>query len=116
MAIESLLNPTGKGGVLELLGGEELVLDAFREIVKDELKNRVRRAIDGNPELREELQRAIGRYFEAKVLETFAALSLAKAGAKVGLEALPDALREKLERQVASSIERELASVLQKAL
>ncbi|MGH7319168.1 MAG: hypothetical protein ACRELA_06030, partial [Candidatus Rokuibacteriota bacterium] len=76
----------------------------------------IRETLDANPELRAEVKEAVGRYFEAKVLETLAVLALAKAGAKVSLEALPRHLRGQVGKDIAKVIERDLAAVLEKSL
>ena len=112
--IDNLLAQPGK--LLDLVGGEELVIEAFRDLVKDELKRHVRETLDANPELKSEVKAAVSRYFEAKVLETVALLALAKAGAKVSLEALPDNLRGRVGKDLAQAIEKDLTAVLERSL
>lgn len=112
---ESLLKTTLKGGILDL-GTDEIVIDALKDIVRDELKGRMREALDKNPELKAEFKEAVRSYFEAKVQQTYAELKLAKASAKLGLEVMPPQLRDKLSREVAQMVEREVTSLLEKAL
>ncbi|MDX1611216.1 MAG: hypothetical protein R3185_02520 [Candidatus Thermoplasmatota archaeon] len=112
--IDQLLGSPGK--VTDVLGGEELILEAFREMVKDELKRHIRESLDDNPELKQEVRDAVGRYFEAKVMQTLALLALGKAGAKVSLEALPEHLRGKVGQDLAKAIEQDLTAVLEKTL
>lgn len=112
--LDNMLQQPAK--LLDLVGGEELVIEAFRDLVKDELKRHVRETLDDNPELRKEVRDAVGRYFEAKVLQTVALLALAKAGAKVSLEALPEHLRGKVGKDLANAIEKDLTAVLEKSL
>lgn len=112
--LEGVLSQPGK--LLDMVGGEELIIETFRDLVKDELKRHIRETLDDNPELKQEVKDAVGRYFEAKVLETVALLAIAKAGAKVSLEALPEHLRGKVGKDLARAIEKDLTAVLERSL
>lgn len=105
-----------KGGVSDLLSSEELVMDALRDLLKDEVKRRMREALDANPELRDELKDAVRLYFEAKVHEYYASLKFTKASAKLGVTMLPENLRDELGRDVGKFLERELTALLEKSL
>jgi hypothetical protein len=104
------------GELIDAVGGEELVIEAFRDMVKDELKRHVRETLDENPELRAEVKDAIGRYFEAKVAQAFAMVALAKAGTKVSVASLPEELQGELGEDIAQTLEQDLATVLEKGL
>ncbi|HWG89529.1 MAG TPA: hypothetical protein VNZ52_01645 [Candidatus Thermoplasmatota archaeon] len=112
---ESLIKTTLKGGILDL-ETDEIVMDALKDIVREELKGRMKEALDHNPELKAEFKEAVRMYFEAKVMQTYAEFRLAKASAKLGLEVMPPPLREKLGREVAQMLEKEVTSLLEKAL
>ncbi len=102
--------------LIDAVGGEELVIEAFREMVKDELKQHIRDTLDENPELRKEVKDAVGRYFEAKVSETLAMVALAKAGTKVSLASLPENLQGQVGEDIAETLEQDLARVLEQSL
>ena len=52
MAIERLLTGSIKDQIKELLSTEDLVIEAFRDLVKDELKTHIRNKVDADPELK----------------------------------------------------------------
>lgn len=105
-----------KGGVTDLLGNEELVVDAMRDLIKDELKRKMREELEKNPELREEMRDAVRLYFEARVHQAYASLKFVKASAKLGVQMLPDELRAELGKEIGSLLEKEVASLLEKAV
>jgi len=112
--LDSLLEQPSE--LVDAVGGEELVIEAFREMVKDELKRHIRETLDENPELRDEVKDAVGRYFEAKVAQTLAMVALAKAGTKVSLASLPDQLQGQVGEDIAQTLEKDLARVLEESL
>ncbi|HKZ49081.1 MAG TPA: hypothetical protein VJ397_09915 [Thermoplasmata archaeon] len=109
--VEKLLKETG--GILH---SEDLILEALRDMMKDEIKAYVRGKVDANPALKKEIKDAVGELLEAKILEAYALMKIAKSGAKLGLELVPPHLREKLTREIASVFEKEIAAIMERAL
>ena len=66
MAIERLLSGSIQERIEELLRPEDLIMEAARDLVKDEIKGYIRQKIDENPELKSEIKETIENYFEAK--------------------------------------------------
>jgi len=93
---------------------EDLLLEALRDMVKDEIKRYVRQRLDENPELKREIRAAIGEFITAKMNETYALVKLTKSGAELGLTMIPKDLREKLGKDIASLLEREVSQVIEK--
>lgn len=116
MTEDSAIGKLIKGGMRELVGAEDLIFDSFRDIMKEEVKRRIRDQLEADPDLRAELRDAIAMYFEAKVQEAYASLKLAKAGAKLGLEMLPETLRKDLSAEVMSTVEKELSKILARTI
>lgn len=112
--LDNLFEQPGK--LVDAVGGEELVMEAFRDMVKDELKRHVRETLDENPELRKEVKDAVGRYFEAKVAQTLAMVAIAKAGTKVSIASLPEELQGELGEDIAETLQKDLATVLERSL
>ena len=52
MAIERLLTGSIKDQIKDLMSTEDLVIEAFRDLVKDELKLHIRNKVDSDPELK----------------------------------------------------------------
>lgn len=111
-----LISQMLKGGFSDLMGNEALVVDVFRDLLKDEIKRKMREELTKNPELQEELRDAIRTYLEAKVRETYATVKFMKASAKLGLAMMPDELRAELGQEIGSLLEKEVAALLEKAL
>lgn len=105
-----------KGGVGDLLRPEDIVLESMRDLVRDEVKRRIREQLDANPELKQEMRDAVRLLMEAKVQEAYASLKIAKAAAKLGIEILPPDLRQELGREVMATFEKEVSRLLEKAL
>lgn len=105
-----------KGGFTDLLGNEDLVVEALRDLLKDEIKRKMREELEKNPELRDELRAAVRLYFEAKVNEAYATLKFVKASAKLGVQMMPDQMRDQLGKEIGSLLEKEVAALLEKAL
>ena len=102
-------------GAIGVSGTEDLLIEAFRDMVKDEIKKHVRSKIDANPELREEIKRAVKDLVEAKVKESLALLKIAKAGAKLGLEMVPEDMRAQFMRDLVSTFEKEMGAIFEKS-
>lgn len=94
---------------------EDLVLEAVRDLVKDEVKAYIRARLDANPELRAEIREAIKELMQAKLQEAYAFVKLAKAGAKLGLELVPPAMRAEVTKEIARIIEKEVGAILEQA-
>ena len=112
----NLISHVLQGGFTDLLGNEELVVEALRDLLKEEIKRKMRESLDNNPELAEELRQAVGTYFEAKVNEAYATLKFVKASAKLGVEMMPAPMRDQLGKEIGSLVEKEVAALLEKAL
>lgn len=103
-------------GVSDIFGGERLVVDIVRDLVKDEVKKSIKEALEKNPKLKKELQEAIKLYVDAKIREMYATIKIAKVAAKLGVEALPDDIKDELSKEIADIFEREISSILERAI
>jgi hypothetical protein len=93
---------------------EDLIIEALRDLVKDEIKHYVRRKINENPEIKRELKKAVADFIDAKMRETYAAIKMGKCMAELGIQIVPAEMKEKLGKDVASLIEKEMSGVLDK--
>jgi len=107
-----VLKPLLKEGLIDIFGGEDILIEAARDLIRDEIKEHIKEKIESNPELKKELKDAIGLYFEAKLTEAFANIKLVKAGAKLGLELIP----EKMKSRMSKELEQEISKFLEKTL
>lgn len=93
---------------------EDLLMDALRDLVRDEIKRYIRKKLEENPELKAEIREAIVELMEAKMLEAYAVLRLGKCGAELGMTMVPDDLKNRLNKDLASLLEREMSEVMNK--
>ncbi|MCK4444233.1 MAG: hypothetical protein KAW09_06800 [Thermoplasmata archaeon] len=99
-----------------LLQPEDILVEAVRDMVKDEIKRYVRDKLEARPELKEEMKAAVSDLMEAKIKEATAMVKMAKAGAKLGLELVPSHLREEVTRDLISVFEKEINILMEKTL
>ncbi len=114
--IEKLVNSLSKGSLSEIFPGEDLVIEAVRDLAKDEIKKYMLNKLNENPEIKAEIKAALMEYMEAKAKEVHAAIRLSKAGAKLGLSLIPKDLKEELSKELVSLVENEVSEVLSKGL
>ena len=116
MAIERLLTGSIRDQVKDLMSTEDLVIEAFRDLVNDELKSHIRNVIDADPELKAEVKEAVSYYFHTKARTIYAELKATRAATRLGLRLLPDDLQGEVGEAVVSLFEKELGTLLEKAL
>ncbi|HJN55337.1 MAG TPA: hypothetical protein QF646_03000 [Candidatus Poseidoniales archaeon] len=116
MAIERLIGGRLSQQLQEIISAEELVLDAFRDLIKDELKRRVHTAIENDETLREEVDEAMNYYFQAKARSMFAEIKASRAAARLGMAILPEETKNEASEALVGLFERELTNLLERAL
>ena len=116
MAIERLLTGSIQNQIQELMSTEDLVIEAFRDLVKDELKSHIRSKVDEDPELKAEIKDAVGYYFQAKARSVYAELKASRAATRLGLRMLPDELQGEIGTALVGLFEKELGTLLERAL
>lgn len=114
--LDDVLGSVLKGEVSELIGAEDLMVEALRDIIRDEIKHHIRQKLEERPELRAEMRDAIGTYFEARVQEATAGLRIARVGARVGVELLPDHLKKEISEELQGIVEEEVGRILAKSV
>ena len=116
MAIERLLTGSIRDQVQDLMSTEDLVIDAFRDLVKDELKSHIRSKVEEDPELKQEIKEAVAYYFHTKARTIYAELKATRAATRLGLRLLPDDLQGEVGEAIVSLFEKELGALLEMAL
>jgi len=99
-----------------LINTSDLIVEVFKDLAKDEMKTRIRDEVEKNPELKAEIKAAVKMYMDAKVKEMAAGLRLAKCAARLGLDMMPDDVRENMIRDLIGTFEREINVIIEKAL
>ena len=105
-----------KDQIKDLMSTEDLVIEAFRDLVKDELKTHIRNKVEADPELKAEIKEAVSYYFQSKARSVYAELKATRAATRLGLRLLPDDLQGEVGEALVSLFEKELGNLLEKAL
>ncbi len=116
MAIERLLTGSIQNQIQDLMSTEDLVIEAFRDLVKDELKAHIRAKVDEDPDLKAEIKEAVAYYFHSKARSIYAELKATRAATRLGLRLLPDELQGEVGEALVTLFEKELGELLEKAL
>jgi hypothetical protein len=93
---------------------EDLVAEAARDLVKDEIKRVIRQKLEEDPKLRRNMQEAIAELMEAKIREAYAMVKIGKSGLDLAVALVPSDLKQQIDRDIASMLERELSSMVSK--
>ena len=105
-----------KSILTDSLSAEDLVVEALRDMVKDEVKSHIRAALDKDPALRKEIKDAIYMYLEAKARQLYATMKLGKGAAKLGLSIIPPDLKKEMSKEILSMLENELGNIMERGL
>ena len=116
MAIERLLTGSIRERVQDLMSTEDLIIESFKYIVKDELKAHIRNKIEEDQDLHAEIKEAVNYYFQQKARSVYAELKATRAATRLGLRLLPDELQGEVGEALIGLFEKELGAMLDKAL
>ena len=127
MALGSHQRPMGEGSsgepidlllssTRDLLRPEEIIRDATRDIVKDEIRRHIEKALHDDPKLAQEIRDAVRQLIEARALEYAALLRVGTLTAQLGLSTLPENVRSELSHNIAQLVRRELGDIVEKSL
>lgn len=109
---DNIIKPLLGGSIGNIIGSEDLLIEIARDLVKDEIKRIIKQKLESSPELVKEFRDAIGMYFEAKIKEAYAGIKLAKSGAKLGLDLIPEHLRSEMSKE----LQQELIKIVEKTM
>jgi hypothetical protein len=100
----------------DLLRPEELVREATRDLVKEEIRRHLEKTLKDDPKLQQELKDAVRDLLAARALEYAALLRVGTATARLGLSALPPDVRQALTRNLVDLISKELGQIVERSL
>lgn len=109
--IDSLLKSTQ-----DLLRPEQLVREATRDIVKEEIRRHLEKTLQEDPKLHQDLKDAVRALLEARALEYAAVIKVGACAARLGLAAVPPNIRSAITKDVVEMISRELGQIVERSL
>lgn len=115
MAIERILDGDLRGRVRDLLATEDILFEAARDLLKDRIKGVIQAKIEEDPDLKSELEDTI-RYYYTTRIRVYAELKAARAATRLGIRLLPDDLQEDVSHALIELFEREIGTLLERAL
>jgi hypothetical protein len=100
----------------DLLRPEELVREATRDIVKQEIRRHIEKTLENDPVLAKDLKESVRALLEARAMEYAALIRVGTCTARLGIAALPPAIRTSLTKDVVELISKELGQIVEKSL
>jgi hypothetical protein len=100
----------------DLLRPEELVREATRDIVKDEIRKHLEKTLHDDPKLASDLKDAVRDLLAARATEYAALVRVGTAAARLGLSALPPEVRNALTKDIVEMISKELGQIVERSL
>ncbi|MGA7476846.1 MAG: hypothetical protein WBW47_06465 [Thermoplasmata archaeon] len=100
----------------DLLRPEELVREATRDIVKDEIRRHLEKTLQEDPKLAQDLKDAVKDLLAARATEYAALVRVGTATARLGLSALPPDVRRALTKDIVDLISKELGQIVERSL
>ncbi len=116
MAIERILDGDLRGRVRDLLATEDILFEAARDLLKDRIKGVIQAKIEEDPDLKSELEDTIRYYYTTRIRTVYAELKAARAATRLGIRLLPDDLQEDVSHALIELFEREIGTLLERAL
>jgi hypothetical protein len=100
----------------DLLRPEELVREATRDIVKDEIRRHLEKTLKDAPKLDHDLREAVRDLLAARASEYAALVRVGTATARLGLAALPLEVRRELTKGIVDLLSKELGEIVERSL
>jgi hypothetical protein len=100
----------------DLLRPEEIVREATRDIIKDEIRRHIEKTLEEDPQLAHDLKDAVRQLLEARAMEYAALIRVGTCTARLGMAAVPPNVRAALTKDIVDLISRELGQIVEKSL
>ncbi|MCI4364844.1 MAG: hypothetical protein L3K10_02100 [Thermoplasmata archaeon] len=100
----------------DLLRPEELVRDATRDIVKEEIRRHLEKTLREDPKLAQDLKDSVRQLLEARATEYAALVRVGTATARLGLASLPPDVRRALLEDIVNLLSKEIGHIVERSL
>jgi hypothetical protein len=100
----------------DLLRPEELVREATRDIVKEEIRRHLEKVLREDPKLAQDLKDSVRQLLEARATEYAALVRVGAATARLGLASLPPDVRRALMEDIVNLLSKEIGQIVERSL
>jgi|GEM_PF-716018 signal recognition particle GTPase len=100
----------------KILINDDIIVRAVQEIYSDQVKEIIKKKLQENPRLENELKDAIKDYVKGKLLEAAAQGKMLKVVAELGLISMPDSFRDEIIKAILKSLGPEIDTILKNTL
>ncbi len=98
--------------IMNMLPSEEMYIEALRDIMKDFIKEYIRKKLNEDASLKKELASVIEGFLEAKVKEYDSMAKMAKITAKIGFLSAPESVRETATKDIIETFRKEIEEIV----
>ncbi len=100
----------------DLLRPEELVREATRDIVKEEIRRHLEKVLHDDPKLAQDLKDSVRQLLEARATEYAAVVRIGASTARLGLASLPPEVRQSLIEDIVRTLSKEIGTIVERSL
>lgn len=102
------------GNFMKTMPSEELYFEAVREIMKDLIKEFIRKKINEDETLKKQIVDVIEEFMEARIKEYDSMAKMAKITAKIGVLTTPKSIKDEALSDFAETFKREIEEIIRK--
>jgi len=100
--------------IVKTLPSEDLYFEAIREIMKDLIKEYIRKRINQNQELKTEIAQVLEDFLESKIKEYDSMARMAKVTAKIGLMTTPENIKDQAVNDFTNMFRKEIEEIIKR--
>lgn len=99
---------------LKAMPSEDLYFEAIHDIIKDLVKEYIKRKINQNEAIKEEIMGILEKFLESKFREYDAMARMAKVTAEIGLITAPTSIKDEAVSEFVTTFKREIEEIIKK--
>ena len=101
---------------MKTLPSEDIYFEAVREIIKDILKEYIKKRINDDPELKAGIADVLKEFIAAKLKEYDSMARMARITAKIGAKIAPDSIKDEAMDDFVNVFQKEIEEIIKKTL
>jgi ppGpp synthetase/RelA/SpoT-type nucleotidyltranferase len=101
---------------LSTMPSEDMYFDAIREIMKDIIKEYIKKKINESEGLKKEIQEVLREYLEARLKEYDSMAKMARVTARIGVATAPQSIKDEAMTDFLSSFQKEIEEIIRRTL